>query len=50
MLTALRDSGNKTIISGGCGWGIGSLPRFPLWEEVMEEVGAEINAARNAEK
>lgn len=50
VLTALRDSGNKTIISGGCGWGIGSLPRFPLWEEVMEEVGVEINAARDAEK
>ena len=39
---AVRDAGPKVILSGGCGWGIGSLPRFPLWEEVMEEVGQEI--------
>ncbi len=41
---AIKDAGPKVIISGGCLWGIGSLPRFPLWEEVMEEVGAEMNA------
>ena len=43
---AIRAAGPKVIISGGCGWGIGSLPRFGLWEEVMEEVGAEINAVK----
>ena len=43
---ALAAAGPKVILSGGCGWGIGSLPRFPLWEEVMEEVGEEINAAK----
>ena len=43
---ALQAAGPKVIISGGCGWGIGSLPRFGLWEEVMEEVGAELSAAK----
>ncbi len=43
---ALDGAGPKVIISGGCGWGLGSLPRFSLWEEVMEEVGEEINAGR----
>lgn len=43
---AIEAAGPKVIISGGCGWGIGSLPRFGLWKEVMEEVGEEINAAK----
>ena len=43
---ALRDAGPKLIVSGGCGWGLGSLPRFALWEEVMEEVGAELREAK----
>lgn len=43
VYSALHASGNKTIISGGCLWSIGALPRFPLWKEVMEEIGQEIN-------
>lgn len=42
VLDALKQSGLKTIVSGGCGWNEGSLPRFGLWREVMEEVGDEI--------
>ena len=42
---ALRQGGPKTVISGGCGWGEGSLPRFSLWREVMEEVGQEMGGA-----
>ena len=38
---ALKAGGPKTVISGGCGWSEGSLPRFPLWREVMEEIGKE---------
>lgn len=38
---ALKAGGPKTVISGGCGWSEGSLPRFPLWREVMEELGEE---------
>ena len=41
-----RGDAVKLIVSGGCGWGLGSLPRFSLWEEVMEEVGAELNAKK----
>lgn len=43
---AVEQAGPKLIVSGGCGWGLGSLPRFSLWEEVMEEVGAELNAKK----
>ena len=43
---ANRGDAVKLIVSGGCGWGLGSLPRFSLWEEVMEEVGAELNAKK----
>jgi uroporphyrinogen decarboxylase len=38
---ALQAGGAKTVISGGCGWSEGSLPRFPLWKEAMEEIGQE---------
>lgn len=38
---ALEAGGPKTVISGGCGWSEGSLPRFGLWREVMEEIGQE---------
>lgn len=41
VLEALQAGGPKTVISGGCGWSEGSLPRFPLWREVMEEIGEE---------
>ena len=41
MIEALKAGGVKTVISGGCGWSEGSLPRFPLWREVMEEIGEE---------
>lgn len=43
VLQAMSDAGNKLIVSGGCGWGVGSVPRFGLWAEMMEEIGAEIN-------
>ncbi|AEC01354.1 uroporphyrinogen decarboxylase family protein [Parasphaerochaeta coccoides] len=42
---AIAAAGSKVIISGGCGWGIGSLPRFGLWEEAMEEIGQDMNVA-----
>ena len=41
VIEALKAGGVKTVISGGCGWSEGSLPRFPLWREVMEEIGEE---------
>lgn len=41
ILATLQAGGPKTVISGGCGWSEGSLPRFPLWREVMEEIGKE---------
>ena len=34
VIEALKAGGVKTVISGGCGWSEGSLPRFPLWREV----------------
>ena len=43
---AVEQAGPKLIVSGGCGGGLGSLPSFSLWEEVMEEVGAELNAKK----
>lgn len=41
-LAAIKAAGPKVVVSGGCGWGIGSLPRFGLWKEVMEEIGQEM--------
>lgn len=41
----LADAGPKVVVSGGCSWGLGALPRFNLWHEVMDELGLEQAAA-----
>lgn len=45
-LNAIKAAGPKVVVSGGCSWGLGALPRFHLYHEVMEEVGRELNGQK----
>lgn len=44
---AMADAGSKLIVSGGCGWGHGAVPRFGLWGEVMDEIGKEMRRSND---